>query len=94
MPCILKRLYLAVCRCSGGRFEQYVVIGVRIERRVEIDKVNAFTCDLVAQYVKVIAIIEPVGHGYVLDGLWPIGYRNFGRVMTVNLPAVGLELVS
>ncbi len=62
VPRILERLDLRVAVRALGRLEQDIVIGVRIERRVEIDKVHAFVSDMFAQHVQIVAIIELVGH--------------------------------
>ena len=55
-----KNARIAV-RAFGG-LEQDVVIGVRIERRVEIDQINALVRDMLAQDVEIVPEIELVGH--------------------------------
>src|SRR3546814_5625023 len=62
MPGILERLDLRVAVRAFGRFEQHVVIGVRIERRVEIDQINAAIRDMFAQDVEIVPEIERAGH--------------------------------
>ena len=38
-----------------GRFEQAIVVGRGIERRVEVDEVNGFGREVVAQDVEIVA---------------------------------------
>jgi hypothetical protein len=40
------------------RLEQHVVAGVRVERRVEADQVDAGVGDVLAQHLEVVAVIE------------------------------------
>ena len=61
VPGILERLDLRVAVVAFGRFEQDVVVGVRIERRVEVDQVHAFGAHVIAQDVEIVAVIERVG---------------------------------
>ena len=62
VPGILERLDLRVAVVAFGRFEQDVVVGVRIERRIEIDQVHALVLYVIAQDVEIVAVIERVGH--------------------------------
>ena len=88
VPRILERLDLAVRADASRRFEQYVVIGIRIERRVEIDKVDALARYVFAKHIEVIAIIEPVGHGRLLAGLMISHKRDMDHESAHNIPAI------
>ncbi len=47
---------------GAGLFaEKYVVVGVRVEGRVEVDDVDALVGDVVAEDVEVVAVVEDVG---------------------------------
>ena len=47
---------------SGGPAKQHIVIGVRIERRVEVDQIDALGLDALAQHVEIVAVIQVIGH--------------------------------
>jgi hypothetical protein len=45
--------------------EQDVVTRVRVERRVEVDQVDALVLDVPPQYIEVVAVVEEVAfHGW------------------------------
>jgi len=56
VPAVLERLDLAVRAMAAGRLEQDVVIGVRVEWRVEIDEIDARIGDMRAQRVEIVGI--------------------------------------
>ncbi len=62
MPGVLERFDLRVRVLPLRRLEKDIVIGVRIERRVEIDEVHAFIRDMLAQNMQIVAEVERVGH--------------------------------
>ena len=62
LPGILERLDLGIGAGGAGRgAEQHIVAGVRIERRVEVDQVDAAVRDVAAQDVQIVAVIKVVG---------------------------------
>jgi hypothetical protein len=62
VPGVVERLDLRRRLRAARRLEQHVVGGVRIERRVEIDEIDAFAGDAGAQHSEIVTIIELVGH--------------------------------
>lgn len=46
--------------CPGQREEQHAVVGVQVERRVDIDEIDALRRDALAQHVEVVAVVERV----------------------------------
>jgi hypothetical protein len=51
VPCVPKSLNLRFGLLSGRGFEQDVVIRLTVERRVQINEVNAFVGDAIPQYL-------------------------------------------
>ena len=45
-----------------GRLEQHVVAGVGVERRVEVDEIDALVAMLVAEHLEIVAVVELVRH--------------------------------
>ncbi len=45
--------------------KEHVVVGVRVERRVEVDEIDRLVADVTPQHVEVVAVVEdiPLGHG-------------------------------
>ena len=62
MPGILKCGDLRVALHALGRFEQQVVVALGIERRIEINQIDRFIRNVIAQNIEVIAVVEFV-HG-------------------------------
>lgn len=63
LPSGLKqRLDLRVRALAGLGLEQHVVIGVRVEWRVEVDEVDDFVGDILAQHRQIVAVVQLVGH--------------------------------
>lgn len=62
VPRIFKGGYLCFALLSLGRPEQQVVIAFRVERRVEVDKIDRFVRDAVAQNVEIVAVVESIRH--------------------------------
>jgi hypothetical protein len=58
VPAILERLDLAVRGRALGRLEEDVVVGVGVERRVEIDQVDALVRNVLAQHLQIVAIVK------------------------------------
>ena len=56
VPGILERLHLRVTVVAVRRLEQQIVIGVGIERRIEIDEIDALVFDVLTQNGKIVAI--------------------------------------
>ena len=56
MPGIVKGLDLRLALMPVRRLEQQIVIGVGIERRIEIDEIDALVFDVLAQNGKIVAI--------------------------------------
>ena len=46
--------------------EEYVVILIRLEGRIEVDQVNGFVFDVAAEDVEVVAVVESV-HGKTIE---------------------------
>ncbi len=65
-PSIVKRLNACIRARTCGGFEQDDIAGVGIERRIKIDQINAFILQMLAQNIKVVTIIERVGHHQLL----------------------------
>ena len=55
-----KRRDLRLALVPLGRFEQEIVVALGIERRVEVDEVNGFVREVVAQDVEVVAEVKLV----------------------------------
>jgi hypothetical protein len=64
-PAILKRLDL---RSGLGSMlpEQHIVIGTRIERRIEVDEIHRFGVDMLPEDLEVVAVVEKVRLGHSL----------------------------
>ena len=65
MPRVVERLNLRRREFAARLAEEHVVGGVRVERRVEVDEVNALARDMLAQDRQVVAeeeFVAPVGH--------------------------------
>jgi hypothetical protein len=62
VPGVIKRLNLRGALGAARAFKQHVIAGVGIERRVQIDQVNALIADAVAQNLQVVAVIQMIGH--------------------------------
>ena len=60
VPSIVEGLDLRLRLVPVRRLEKHVIGRVRIERRIEIDEINALVGDVVAQDGEVVAIIERV----------------------------------
>ena len=46
---------------SARRTERHVLGGVGVERRIEVNQIDAFGCDLVAENLEVVAIVQGLG---------------------------------
>lgn len=66
MPRIVKRLDLSGSVCAARMAEQDVVVGVRVERRVEVDEIDRLVLDVSSQHVEVVAVVE--------DFPWRVGH--------------------
>ena len=64
MPGILERFDLAVGRRAGRRLEQDVVVGVRVERRVEIDEIDALVGDMLAQHLEIVTVEKLIARSH------------------------------
>ncbi len=62
VPGIVERLDLRLALVAVRRLEQHIVGGVGIERRVEIDEIDALAGDVLAQHREVVTIEQLVGH--------------------------------
>ena len=60
MPSVLERLNLRVGLRAVLLGEQDVVVGVGVERRVEVDQVDRLILDVAAEDVEVVAVVENV----------------------------------
>ena len=60
VPGVIKRLDLRGGFRPGRSLEQDIIRRVGIERRVEVDQVNAVISDAVAQHAQVIAAIQMI----------------------------------
>ncbi len=60
MPGVFKGGYLRFALGSALVLEKNVVIAVGIERRVQIDQVNATRRDVFPQDVQIVAVVESV----------------------------------
>ena len=60
VPAILERGDLRIGGRAGGRAEEDVVGGIRIERRVEIDQVDAGIRDFALQDREIVAVVQVV----------------------------------
>ena len=67
VPGVLERLDLRLRLLAGRRLEQHVIGRVGIERRVEIDQIDALAANLLAQNFEIVTVIEPVGHEILFD---------------------------
>ena len=60
MPGVLKRLDLRLAVLSLGRFEEEIVVALGIERRGEVNEVNGFGREVVAEDVEIVAVVKRV----------------------------------
>ena len=56
VPGIFKGFNLRLAALTLGRFEEEIVVALRIERRVEVDEVNGFVREVLAEDVEVVAV--------------------------------------
>jgi hypothetical protein len=61
VPCVLECLDLRIAVVAVRRLEQDVVVGIRVEGRVEVDQVHALAGDMLAQHHQVVPVIKLVG---------------------------------
>ena len=66
MPRVFKRRDLRLALVSLGRFEEEIVVALGIERWVEVDEVNGFIFDVLAEHQQIVAEVELV---HPRDGL-------------------------
>ena len=62
MPCVFKSFDLRLALLATRGFEQYIIIGVRIELRIKLNQINAFILDVFAQHIQIIAIVKRIDH--------------------------------
>ena len=62
MPGVFKGLDLGVGGLARRALEQDVVIGLAVERRVEVDQIDTVARYLIAQHVEIVAIVKCVRH--------------------------------
>ncbi len=62
VPGVLERLDLRLGALAARRLEQHVVGGLTVERRVEIDQIDARIGDVIAQDVEIVAVEQVVVH--------------------------------
>src|ERR1039457_6422514 len=55
MPRVFKRRDLRLALVPLGRFEQEIVVALGVERRVEVDEVNGFVLEVLAEHLQVVA---------------------------------------
>src|ERR1017187_9149759 len=60
MPCVTERFDLRLGPLSRRATEQHVVVGLAIERWIEIDEIHAFALDLISKNGEVVAVVEVV----------------------------------
>ena len=60
VPGVLKGLDLRRAALPLGRFEEEIVVALGIERRVEVDEVNGFAREVVAEDMEVVAVVKLV----------------------------------
>jgi hypothetical protein len=58
VPGVLERLDLRVRLLAGRRAEQDVVVGLAVERRIEIDQINRLVLDVLAQDFEIVALVQ------------------------------------
>ncbi len=71
MPHIPKFTFRAAI-VALGRFEQHIIIRVRVKRRVEIHEVDALILDLVAKDREVVAAKQRIDAGCHAHGAVPL----------------------
>ena len=81
-PCVLEGSDLCGGVLAGALAEQDVVRRIGVERRVEVDEVNALVSDVLAEDVEVVAEVELVspvvcGHSRVLASRYKFGLIYF-----------------
>jgi hypothetical protein len=60
MPGVLEGFNLRLAVVAAGRFEEQIVVALGIERRVEIDEVNGFVRNVLAEDLEIVAVVELV----------------------------------
>ena len=60
MPGVLEGFNLRLAVVAARRFEEQIVVALGIERRVEIDEVNGFVRNVLAEDLEIVAVIELV----------------------------------
>jgi hypothetical protein len=65
MPGVLKSGYLGSGTSPVSLRKQHVVVGVRVERWVQVDQVHRLRGDVLPQNIEVVPVVEgvPAGHG-------------------------------
>lgn len=76
---------------AGRPFEQHIVTGVGIERRVQIDQVNRRLAYLPAKNRQVVAAIQMFAHGQVVSP-GARGPQHVGGMVTETLTGAPLRL--
>ena len=54
--------------------EQDVVIGIGVERRVQINEINRLVLDVAAENVQVVPVVEKIGRAFRHDVIHPFMY--------------------
>ena len=60
MPGVVECFNLSVRRVTFRSLEKDVVSGIRVERRIEIDKVDGLFPDVISQHLQAVAEVESV----------------------------------
>jgi len=60
VPCVLEGLDLRVRLLSRRTFKQHVVVGLAIERGVQVNQIYALALDLIAEDGEIIAVVETI----------------------------------
>ena len=62
VPGVLEGLDLGLGLLAARRLEQHIVIGVRVERRVEIDQIDTGIRHVLTQHLQVVTVIKSARH--------------------------------
>ena len=60
VPGVLERLDLCLAALALGRFEEEIVVALGIERRIQVDEINGFVRNVLAQNLEIVAVIKLV----------------------------------
>src|ERR1019366_1765785 len=68
VPRILEGFNLGLGLFTARRFEQNVIVGLTVKRRVKVNEVNALGGNGSPQHLQIVAVVKLVGHCFSIFG--------------------------